>query len=46
MAYWICIYPITCLFYMIKNRKRLNNNEISAKMGFYINGYRDQYYFW
>jgi len=46
MAYWILIYPVTCLIYMIHNRNKLHDIEINAKLGFYINGYQDDYYYW
>ena len=46
MAYWIFLYPFATLLYMIHNRKRLNEVDVSAKIGFYINGYRDDFYYW
>lgn len=46
MFYWIIIYPLGCLTYLIKNKSKLESVEIRAKFGFFINGYKNNLYFW
>ena len=46
LLFWIVLYPITCLFYLIFHRKQLENIQIKIKMGFYLNGYKKNYFYW
>ena len=46
MIYWICVYPLSCLLFMIQNRKHLDEVDVSAKIGFYINGYQNSFFYW
>lgn len=46
LLFWAVVYPFTCIIYLWIHRKQLNLITIQAKMGFYINGYKQQFYFW
>lgn len=43
---WMVFYPGLCLFYLIKNKKKLDDVDVRAKMGFYINGYKEELFYW
>ena len=40
------ILPLVPFVYMFKNRKNLYNDKILSKVGFLLNGYSPQYYYW
>lgn len=46
LIYWIILYPFGCLVYMIRNRRKLNGMEMKIRMGYYLIGYKTQYFFW
>ena len=46
ILFWALAYPMICILYLFQNRKRLNMIHIKAKVSFYINGYREKYFFW
>ena len=46
LFYWIFLYPLTCLFYMIFNRKDNGQINIRIKMGYFMNGYKPEHYYW
>ena len=40
------VLPLVPFVYMFKNRKNLYNDRILSKVGFLLNGYSPQYYYW
>lgn len=43
---WIIIYPCISLAVLFKKRKKLNQLNVRAKLGYYIEGYKKQYFYW
>ena len=46
LIFWIMVYPMTCLLYMVHNKKRIESVEIRTKMGYYVNGYKPNFFYW
>ena len=40
------ILPLLSFIYMLRNRKNLYTDHILRKVGFLLNGYSPQYYYW
>ena len=46
ILFWALFYPMACIFYLFHKRKELHKIHIKAKVNFYINGYKNRFYFW
>jgi len=48
LIFWILLYPLICLFYLIYHKKeiKIGQADIKIKMGYYLNGYKDNYFYW
>lgn len=46
LVFWIIIYPISCLIYLMNHKKDLDTVDFRIKMGYYLNGYRKEYFYW
>lgn len=46
LTLWIVVFPAICLLYLIRKRKDLETFDVRLKMGYYLNGYKREYFFW
>ena len=46
LTFWILIYPLSCIYQIKKNYKRLDDPKVLAKYGLFINGYKGKLYYW
>ena len=46
LFYWVLVYPLSCLFYMIYSRNNIENINFRIRMGYYLNGYKKEHYYW
>ena len=46
MLYWTVVFPLFCLFSLIKNKSRLDQSDMKFRFGFFYIGYKDELFFW
>ena len=46
LFFWILFYPLICLFYLIYHKREIERIDIKIKMGYYLNGYKTNYFYW
>jgi len=46
LLYWIVVFPLFCLFSLVKNRAHLDQSDMKFRFGFFYIGYKEDYYFW
>lgn len=46
LFYWILLYPMGCFLYMLYNKTKLDHIEMKIRMGYYLNGYKKEYFYW
>lgn len=46
LFFWTLLYPLFCLFYLINHKKDLEHIKMKIKMGYYLNGYKPECFYW
>lgn len=46
MLYWTVVFPLFCLFSLIRNKYRLDESDMKFRFGFFYIGYNDELFFW
>jgi hypothetical protein len=46
LVFWVAVWPLYFLFYILKNRHRLNHVQVKTKVGFFYKGYKPETYYW